>query len=126
MFRYSLFLLAFAVPTYAADYDCNVERKVEAEATYTERQIQKGQFSVKVENRGSTALLSRCSFSPIVSKVTCDVYEADKVVLDSNVKIKKYYVFQSQLDVQIFPDLSFVENNGRGGIAYGKCRLVAP
>lgn len=50
----------------------------------------------------------------------------EKVVFDENVKIKKYYLFRSQFDVQLFPDLSFLENNGRGSIAYGQCRLVSP
>ena len=58
--------------------------------------------------------------------MTCDRYPMDKVVLDENVKIKKYYLFRSQFDVQLFADLLFIENNGRGGIAFGRCRVVAP
>ncbi len=41
-------------------------------------------------------------------------------------RIKKFYVFRSQFDVQVYPDLSFIENNGRGGIAFGTCSVVAP
>jgi hypothetical protein len=26
----------------------------------------------------------------------------------------------------MFSDLSFVENNGRGGVSYGKCALTSP
>ena len=46
--------------------------------------------------------------------------------INENARIKKYYVFRSQFDVQVFSDLSFLENNGRGDIAYGKCEVVAP
>jgi hypothetical protein len=110
----------------AAEYDCKVAKKIDSENTYTSHQIEKGQFSVKIEESSAGAFASRCSFSPSANKVTCDRYQVDKVVFDEKVKIKKYYVFQSQYDVQLFSDLSFVENNGRGGVAYGKCRVVAP
>jgi hypothetical protein len=30
----------------------------------------------------------------------------------------------SQYDIQLFPDMKFVENNGRGGIAFGTCKLL--
>ena len=83
-------------------------------------------MTVTEDERGDTVFVSRCSYAASVQKVTCDRYKMDKVVFDKNVQIKKYYLFQSQFDVQIFRDLSFVENNGRGGIAFGKCRVVAP
>ena len=128
MLRVSVFLLALSVSglAEAVEYDCKVGKKVESESSYSTQQVEKGQYSVKIEESGSGAFVSRCSFSPIAGKVTCDRYQVDKVVFDDNVKIKKYYVFKSQFDVQIFPDLLFVENNGRGGIVYGKCQVVAP
>ena len=36
--------------------------------------------------------------------------------------IAKYYYFDGQFGVQIFSGLSFIENKGRGDIAFGKCR----
>ena len=30
----------------------------------------------------------------------------------------------SQFDVQLYPDMNFVENNGRGSISYGKCEKL--
>jgi hypothetical protein len=48
----------------------------------------------------------------------------DKVVFDEFVNIKKYYLFKSQYDFQLYEDLSFVENNGRGGISYGICSVI--
>lgn len=128
MLRTSVIVLALCAPGFAAaaEYDCKVAKKVDSENTYTAHQIENGQFSMKVEESGGGAFVSRCSFSSSANKITCDRYPVEKVVFDEKVKIKKYYVFQSQFDVQLFSDLSFVENNGRGGIAYGKCRVVAP
>lgn len=117
----------------AVEYDCRVEKKFDSENTYTADHIKKSQFSVKVEEGGCSTeeggcstFVSRCSFIASANKVTCDRYQVDKVVFDENSKIKKYYTFRNQFDVQIFLNLSFLENNGRGGIAYGKCRVVAP
>jgi hypothetical protein len=110
----------------AVEYDCAVEKKIDSENTYTPDQIDKYQYSVKVEKGKEGAFLSRCSFSLVENKVTCDRYRVDRVVFDEHAKIKKYYAFRSQFDVQLFPNLLFVENNGRGGIAYGQCRVVAP
>ena len=70
--------------------------------------------------------IERCSFSPSQNRNTCDTYDVDRVELDSNVNIKKYYVFRSQFDVQIFKEMSYIENNGRGGFQIGKCKLVSP
>lgn len=70
--------------------------------------------------------IERCSFSPSEGKHTCEQYEVDRVELDRNVKIKKYYVFRSQYDIQIFSNLDYIDNNGRGGFLIGKCRLVSP
>jgi len=38
----------------------------------------------------------------------------EKVVFDENVKIKKYYIFRSQFDVQIFSNLSFARATRHG------------
>ena len=50
----------------------------------------------------------------------------DKVATGKYVKIKKFDVFESQFDVQLFLNMEFVENNGRGGISFGKCKVMAP
>jgi hypothetical protein len=68
--------------------------------------------------------LERCSYSTSQSKVTCDRYSVDRVEVDKFVGIKKFYYFKGQFDVQLFPDMNFVENNGRGGISYGKCEKL--
>lgn len=62
----------------------------------------------------------------IKNEITCDRYPVDRVDIDPHVKIKKMYVFRSQFNVQIFPDLSFIEDMGRGIISFGTCELTAP
>lgn len=128
MFKVVIFGLILNVSTLAkaAEYNCRVEKKFNIEHTYSLPELEKSQFSVKIVDKENPAILSRCSFAPSANKVTCDRYIVDKIIFDQNVKIKKYYVFRSHFDVQVFSDLSFVENNGRGGIAFGKCVVTAP
>jgi hypothetical protein len=64
--------------------------------------------------------IQRCSISYMQKSLSCDTYNVDKVESDKN--IKKFYVFNSQYDIQIFADLSFIDNNGRGGMLFGKCK----
>ncbi len=115
-----------SLPGFAVEYACEVTRKFDREREYTAEQIAKLQYSNRVEESYESAFVSRCSFAPSAGKVTCDRYKIDRVSFDENMKIKKYYLFRSQFDFQVFDDLSFVENNGRGGVSYGKCTLVSP
>ncbi len=121
-----LVIVAFSMPVLAVEYSCEVTRKIDRELDYTNEQVAKSQFSNRVEELNESSFISRCSFVASAGKVTCDRYKVDKVAFDKNVKIKKYYHFQSQFDFQLFPDLSFIENNGRGSVSYGKCTLVSP
>ncbi len=115
-----------SLPGFAVEYAFDVTRKFDREREYTAEQIAKLQYSNRVEELNETAFVSRCFFAPSAGKVTCDRYKIDRVSIDENMKIKKYYLFRSQFDFQVFDDLSFVENNGRGGVSYGKCTLVSP
>ncbi|NIO08265.1 MAG: hypothetical protein GTO40_09770 [Deltaproteobacteria bacterium] len=45
--------------------------------------------------------------------------------VNEDLQIKKYYAFGSQFNFQIFFDLRSVEDDGLGGIQYGKCKIVA-
>ena len=110
----------------AVEYNCTVAKKLNWEHEYSESELAKGQFSVVIEEHGFGTFLSRCSYVQSEDKVTCDRYEVDKVAADNNVKIKKYYVFDSHFDVQLFSNLTFIENNGRGSIAFGKCQVTSP
>ena len=121
----SLFLF---LPTIvqAVEYGCKVTKKLDSEREYTAQQLSKSQFSVLIEEIRDSSFLSRCSFVSSEGKVTCDRYKVDRVSFDKYVNIKKYYVFDSHFDVQLFSNLTFIENNGRGDIAYGKCRITSP
>jgi hypothetical protein len=72
------------------------------------------------------AFASCCSCERSTARVICDGHKADRVVLDDYAHIKKFYFFESQFDFQLFPDLGFIENNGRGGVSYGHCSIVSP
>ncbi len=125
----TLILLLFSLITalaQAIEYECIVHKKFNSEMKYTDKQIEEGRFSVIIKDIGKKASLSRCSFVQSQYRVTCDSYEVDKIAYDEHVKIKKYYVFRSQFDVQLFNNMTFIENNGRGGIAFGKCQVISP
>ncbi len=101
--------------------ECRVTRKLDGERVYSADDLKRGQFSVRIEETTAGATLSRCSYAASQARVTCDAYEVDRVELDRHIGIKKFYVFRNQFDVQVFPDMRFVENNGRGGISFGTC-----
>lgn len=119
-------LLFVPLTALAAEYECPAFRKVDAEQVYSSDQLKKSSFSTRLEETSAGAFVSRCSFSPSAGKITCDRYEVDHVEVDPVIKVKKFYVYRAQFDFQVFKDLSSVENNGRGGIQYGRCKLVSP
>ena len=89
---------------------------------YTDEQLSQAQYSVIVRDRGDSASeVGRCSFEQVANRVTCDFYKVDFVASDAYTGHIKYYYLQGQLDVQIFSSGDFVENNGRGSIATGRC-----
>lgn len=112
-----------AMAAESKNYNCKVLRKFDKNQQYSSAKIKEMQFSNLVEESDMETYVSRCGFQPSVAKITCDRYKIDKVVNDNFVSIKKYYLFNSQFDFQLYDDLSFVENNGRGGISYGVCSI---
>ena len=96
---------------------------MDSENFYTTERLEQGKFSVNIKHDKKSDI-ERCSFSPSQNKVTCDKYQVDRVEVDKWVGIKKFYFFKGQFDVQLFPDMTFVENNGRGGVSYGKCEKL--
>jgi hypothetical protein len=89
----------------------------------SESELKKWKFSIKIYDTTKPEL-ERCSYSTGVNNVTCDKHLVDKVETDNYVNIKKFYNFRSQFDVQLFSDMSFIENNGRGSVSYGKCEKL--
>ena len=114
-----------AIAVESKNYNCKVLRKFDKNQQYSSAKIKEMQFSNLVEESDKEIYVSRCGFQTSVGKVTCDRYKIDKVVNDGFVNIKKYYLFNSQFDFQLYDDLSFVENNGRGGISYGVCSITS-
>lgn len=112
----------FALPP--AFFDCTPTRKVDQQGTWSATRLRAGQWQIKVSDFDSSATIERCSYSSIARQVTCDDYRVDHVEVDQFIHARKYYVLGSKFDVQIFADLTFVENNGRGGIAFGTCRMT--
>ncbi len=117
---FALILFMMTNFAHAFTYECRVTKKLGEHNVATESDLKKWQFSVKIYDT-SQPELERCSFSTRTNRVDCDRYVVDRVVFDQNINLKKFYHFSSQFDVQLFRDLSFIENNGRGGIAFGKC-----
>lgn len=121
-----LFGTLLSMPVCAAEYSCEVTRKLNRDLEYTAEQIRRFQFTNRLEELSSGAFVSRCSLEPSAGKVTCDRYRVDQLAFDANANIKKYYVFRSQYDFQLFPNLTFVENDGRGGVSFGECSIESP
>ena len=120
----ALFVALNAQAALAADYYCPVSRKLAPDHEYTHEELPQAAFSVVVEeSHPEGTRLSRCSYSRIEQKRTCDTYLADRSDTDPNTGIKKFYYFRGQFDMQIFPGLLFIENNGRGSIAFGVCKV---
>lgn len=104
---------------------CTVNKKYDYALyeIHSSESLAKWQFSIEVLDDEQSKTIRRCSYSVVNKGVTCDSYPVDKVAVDPWTRIRKYYVFNAHFDVQIFPDLVFIENNGRGGLATGSCVL---
>ena len=120
----SVVLATSSVGNAAEAFVCEVQHKFESERAYSKEHIEKSQFSVRIIDNGSSFVMKRCSYTMSANAVTCDEYDGDYKTIDSNIDLRKYYYFAGQFDVQIFTDGFFVENNGRAGIAFGRCNRL--
>ena len=128
-----LMLLAFCLLPFvaqASQFNCTVTRKADNKAEYAAGRIASEQLSVLLavdDNEDKNPLndkasISACDITAAEGK-TCDTYEVDKIAYDDATKLKKYYNFYAQVDLQVWPDLSYVLNDGRGGVSYGSCKV---
>jgi hypothetical protein len=106
---------------FAEDLECVVERKFNVQGERSAADLARWQFSVRIVQLPSSVVLQRCSWSSAQERITCDSYEADRVEVAPGSGIRKFYSFAHQFDVQVWPTGEFVENNGRGSIAFGTC-----
>jgi hypothetical protein len=124
--KYLIISALMTQSAFAATYECKVDKKYAADLSkiQSKEEIDYYRFKLTVKENPKFTI-DRCSFAPSQNAVTCDILEPDRVEFTNTqyVKIKKFYVTKSQYDVQIFENLSFVENNGRGSIASGKCTI---
>ena len=114
----------------ASALQCSVTSKISSAKKFSKELVRKGQVSLKIQEED---FLLKCTRSPATKKVACDKYKINHVEFINNSKdgveeakgskIKKFYNFEAQLDVQVFfPEMTFIENNGKGVISFGKCK----
>jgi hypothetical protein len=125
-FIFSLIAFVFFQSAYAATYVCKVDKQYAADLSEirSKAEVEKFRFVITIKE-SSKVTLDRCSFAPSLNAVSCDNHEPDRVEFTNTqyVKIKKFYLTKAHYDIQIFEDLKFIENNGRAGIATGKCTI---
>lgn len=127
LFLALLTLISFRNHADAEIWNCIVERKIDAQRTFSEADIERFKPRAVLVLSDAGALIGRCSISISAgNKDTCDYYDADKLELDPFVGIIKAYYFSGQMDLQIYPNPDrnggrFIENNGRGSISFGTC-----
>jgi hypothetical protein len=109
----------------ASDRECLVDRKFNVNGEVSQSELAHWQFTVRIVELNDTVILQRCSFSSAADQVTCDSYPAEHVSVSPGFAVTKYYSLFHQFDVQVWPDGQFIENNGRGSIAFGHCDLMA-
>jgi len=117
----------------AVEYHCTPSRVVNSIGEWTKERIEKWKPSTIIKHYGRSSgeqsTLSRCSYSMIEGKRTCDTYPMDHyettAISATLVFIDKFYYFPGQYDVQLFIEIGgeirYIENNGRGAIYRGKC-----
>ena len=107
---------AQAAITY--ELECIVDRKLDRQTEYDRASIDDMQWSVIIRHHDNKyATVSRCD-----TRAPCDEYRVEHYEFTEGVNISKYYYFRGQFDVQVFGDGRFIENNGRGTIAFGQCK----
>ena len=109
------FAQAQAKVTY--ELECIVDRKLERELEYSRDRIDEMRWSLIIQHHDEEyATISRCD-----ALAPCDENRIDHFEFDRFVNASKYYFFRGQYDVQVFTDGRFIENNGRGTLAFGRC-----
>jgi hypothetical protein len=106
--------------------ECTVTSKFSMGRRYSDDELARFKFTVRLVGAAQPVRVERCSFAQSAGRVTCDGYTVDRIERDAAVGHRKYYVFRSQYDLQVFADMKFIENNGRGDVAVGACVSARP
>jgi len=120
-----IFIL-FPWDCFAVQYNCSTVRKTNGNHLFSGEEIVNEKYSVFLEETNNSAIIYKCLFPPSKKEKKCDLIKVDKIHHDFENKLKKYYYFKGHYDFQLFGDLVFIENNGRGEIRYGKCVVISP
>ena len=115
----SFFFYGIAQAAVTYELECYVDRKLDRQTEYDRASIDDMQWSVIIRHHDNEyATVSRCD-----TRAPCDEYRVEHYEFTEGVNISKYYYFQGQFDVQVFGNGRFIENNGRGTIAFGQCEV---
>ncbi|QWD13103.1 hypothetical protein G6703_02200 [Polynucleobacter paneuropaeus] len=107
--EYFFLSLVISTNVLSSSYECVVTRKLDFQNNYSQSEIDKFKYSVRIKDEKNPEL-ERCSFTPSEKKVTCDHYSVDKVEVDKYVGIKKFYYFTGQFDVCQYSNEKKVRN----------------
>lgn len=126
--------LLIAGNAQAVEYHCIATMAADSSGEWAKDRINKWKPSTIIKHYGRASqkpsTISRCSYSQIEGKRTCDTYEIDHYettgVSVALMFIDKFYYYRGQMDVQIFITTGekvsgYIENNGRGTIYRGNC-----
>jgi len=106
-------------------FDCRTTKKLTAKAGATAEELERNQFSTRIEELPRGFFIDRCWIVQGTGKRNCLRQKVDRIEINRKLKVKKFYVFNSQLNVQLFPDLTSLTDDGVGGVQYGTCEYVS-
>ncbi len=110
----------------ALRFHCPATKKIDLKTLYTADQLQERQFSTRLEELPDGTFLDQCSFSVNAGKVTCNRKKVDRFEFDERLHTKKFYIFDPQINFQLFANLTSITDDGVGGVQYGKCEFISP
>lgn len=110
-------------------YKCDLAKTIHVKHNTATKDLKRNMYSLfiletdnpKVKNQYT---LYKCFYKKPTNKKRCEDIPISKVSLLDGSQIKKYYNLDMQYDLQVFKDLSFIENNGKGVISVGMCKIL--
>ena len=115
-------LMGTANASSLKEYTCTVDGKRNGDQVYSSQEIRSAELQIIVRDSGKKASLGRCSFSSSEGRVACKFSNVDKIVRDDQTGMSKFSSYRAKFDVELYSDGSFLERDGQGSIAYGKCQ----
>ena len=120
-----LFLALLLSPLVASSevYDCVVIKRIEVvtEYRYSAEELQRLGLSIRIEVTDKDAVIYRCRNRDAGEEPTCQAHTVDHLSYDENRGSTKFYLFDEQIEVQLFRDLVVLENDGRGTSSVAAC-----